>query len=68
MRNLKESDKALRELLAERILVLDGAMGTMLQQRILDGGGFWRGGAGRLQRESGADAAGRGAGHPPKIF
>src|SRR2546430_17681383 len=32
MRNLKESAKALRELLAQRILVLDGAMGTMLQQ------------------------------------
>jgi 5-methyltetrahydrofolate--homocysteine methyltransferase len=35
MRNLTESGKALRELLAERILVLDGAMGTMLQQRHL---------------------------------
>src|SRR5207244_8256727 len=35
MRNLSESAKALRELLAERILVLDGAMGTMLQQRNL---------------------------------
>jgi len=35
MRNLSESAKALRELLSERILVLDGAMGTMLQQRNL---------------------------------
>src|SRR6201981_3591780 len=35
MRNLKESERALGELLAERILVLDGAMGTMLQQRNL---------------------------------
>jgi len=35
MRNLIESGKALRALLAERILVLDGAMGTMLQQRHL---------------------------------
>jgi 5-methyltetrahydrofolate--homocysteine methyltransferase len=35
MRNLSESAKALRELLSERILVLDGAMGTMLQQRSL---------------------------------
>jgi 5-methyltetrahydrofolate--homocysteine methyltransferase len=35
MRNLTESGKALRALLAERILVLDGAMGTMLQQRHL---------------------------------
>ena len=35
MRNLTESGKALRALLAERILVLDGAMGTMLQQRRL---------------------------------
>jgi 5-methyltetrahydrofolate--homocysteine methyltransferase len=40
MRNLKESDKALRELLGERILVLDGAMGTMLQQRSLTAGDF----------------------------
>src|SRR6266704_240299 len=32
MRNLKESARALQELLAQRILVLDGAMGTMLQQ------------------------------------
>src|SRR2546430_13452974 len=32
MRNLNESAKTLRELLAQRILVLDGAMGTMLQQ------------------------------------
>jgi 5-methyltetrahydrofolate--homocysteine methyltransferase len=35
MRNLNESAKTLRELLSERILVLDGAMGTMLQQRHL---------------------------------
>jgi 5-methyltetrahydrofolate--homocysteine methyltransferase len=35
MRNLNESKKALGELLSERILVLDGAMGTMLQQRHL---------------------------------
>jgi 5-methyltetrahydrofolate--homocysteine methyltransferase len=35
MRNLNESAKALRDLLSERILVLDGAMGTMLQQRHL---------------------------------
>src|SRR6202023_1079448 len=35
MRNLTESAKALRELLSQRILVLDGAMGTMLQRRQL---------------------------------
>ncbi|HTZ49833.1 MAG TPA: methionine synthase [Verrucomicrobiae bacterium] len=35
MRNLRESEQALRELLAQRIVVLDGAMGTMLQQRNL---------------------------------
>ena len=35
MRNLTESAKALRTLLNQRILVLDGAMGTMLQQRQL---------------------------------
>jgi len=40
MRNLKESDKALRELLGQRILVLDGAMGTMLQQRSLTAADF----------------------------
>src|SRR5271165_4795764 len=40
MRDLKESAKALRELLAQRILVLDGAMGTMLQQRNLSAADF----------------------------
>src|SRR5713226_4948180 len=40
MRNLNESAKALRELLAQRILVLDGAMGTMLQQRNLTAADF----------------------------
>ena len=40
MRNLNESAKALRELLSERILVLDGAMGTMLQQRGLSAADF----------------------------
>src|SRR6202790_1975800 len=40
MRNLTESAKALRELLSERILVLDGAMGTMLQQRNLTAADF----------------------------
>jgi 5-methyltetrahydrofolate--homocysteine methyltransferase len=40
MRNLKESEKSLRQLLAERILVLDGAMGTMLQQRNLSASDF----------------------------
>src|SRR6266403_2095639 len=32
MRNLTESARALRDLLSQRVLVLDGAMGTMLQQ------------------------------------
>src|SRR5882762_3310622 len=40
MRNLTESAKALRELLDQRILVLDGAMGTMLQQRQLTADDF----------------------------
>jgi 5-methyltetrahydrofolate--homocysteine methyltransferase len=40
MRNLNESAKTLRELLSERILVLDGAMGTMLQQRHLSAEDF----------------------------
>jgi len=40
MRDLRQSDSALRELLAQRILVLDGAMGTMLQQRNLTAADF----------------------------
>src|SRR6202007_2409637 len=32
MRNVKEIGKELRELLGQRVLALDGAMGTMLQQ------------------------------------
>jgi 5-methyltetrahydrofolate--homocysteine methyltransferase len=40
MQDLKESGKALRELLGQRILVLDGAMGTMLQQRNLAAADF----------------------------
>jgi len=40
MRNLAESQKALRELLGQRVLVLDGAMGTMLQQRNLTAADF----------------------------
>src|SRR6266853_7034459 len=40
MRDLNESAKVLRELLNQRILVLDGAMGTMLQQRELTADDF----------------------------
>src|SRR5207302_545845 len=40
MRNLNESARAVRELLVQRILVLDGAMGTMLQQRNLNAADF----------------------------
>ena len=40
MRDLRQSETSLRELLAERILVLDGAMGTMLQQRDLTAADF----------------------------
>jgi 5-methyltetrahydrofolate--homocysteine methyltransferase len=40
MRDLKESAKTLRELLGQRILVLDGAMGTMLQKRDLTAADF----------------------------
>src|SRR6202007_3357290 len=35
MQNFKEIGKSLRELMGQRVLVLDGAMGTMLQQRQL---------------------------------
>src|SRR6201982_3238137 len=40
MRNFKEIGKELRELLRQRVLVLDGAMGTMLQQRDLTAADF----------------------------
>src|SRR5437588_6584373 len=40
MRNLNESVKVLRELLSQRILLLDGAMGTMLQQQNLSAADF----------------------------
>jgi 5-methyltetrahydrofolate--homocysteine methyltransferase len=40
MRDLRQSERALRELLNQRILVLDGAMGTMLQQRNLSAEDF----------------------------
>ncbi len=40
MQKLTEKAQALRELLNERILVLDGAMGTMLQQRNLTAADF----------------------------
>src|SRR6202047_1502634 len=40
MRDFTNSAQALRELLSQRILVLDGAMGTMLQQRELTAADF----------------------------
>ncbi len=40
MSSLAERHKALHEILAERILILDGAMGTMLQQRNLSADDF----------------------------
>ena len=40
MKNLIQQGLALRELLRERILVLDGAMGTMLQQENLTAADF----------------------------
>src|SRR5258707_7880740 len=40
MRNFKDLGKDLRELLGQRVLVLDGAMGTMLQQRDLTAADF----------------------------
>jgi 5-methyltetrahydrofolate--homocysteine methyltransferase len=40
MQDLKEKAKELRGLLQERVLVLDGAMGTMLQQRNLTAADF----------------------------
>src|ERR1700726_4332113 len=40
MRDFTKSAQALRELLSQRILVLDGAMGTMLQQRDLTAADF----------------------------
>src|SRR5215470_13329018 len=40
MQNFKEIEKSLRELMGQRVLVLDGAMGTMLQQRDLTAADF----------------------------
>jgi 5-methyltetrahydrofolate--homocysteine methyltransferase len=40
MRNFKDIGKDLRELLGQRVLILDGAMGTMLQQRDLTAADF----------------------------
>src|SRR5215471_16854037 len=40
MQNFKEIEKSLRELMEQRVLVLDGAMGTMLQQRDLTAADF----------------------------
>src|SRR6476646_4497254 len=40
MRNFKEIAAELRELMGQRVLVLDGAMGTMLQQRDWTGADF----------------------------
>ena len=40
MRNLIQQGLALRELLRERILIMDGAMGTMLQQANLTAADF----------------------------
>src|SRR6201987_3035133 len=40
MQNFKEIEQALRELMGQRVLVLDGAMGTMLQQRDLSAKDF----------------------------
>src|SRR5579871_4665933 len=40
MQDFREKSKQLRELLEHRILVLDGAMGTMLQQRHLTAADF----------------------------
>ena len=68
MRNLNESAELLRELLLERILVLDGAMGTMLQQRHLTAEDF--GGAALEGRNDKLvwNAAGCGAGYFTGIF
>src|SRR5262249_44262870 len=40
MRNFKEIEQALQGLMGQRVLVLDGAMGTMLQQRDLSAKDF----------------------------
>src|SRR4029077_12747295 len=40
MQDFAEKTKALRELLGQRVLVLDGAMGTMLQQADLTAADF----------------------------
>jgi len=57
MGNRDERTKLLTSLLDERILVLDGAMGTMIQQRDLAADDFGGPGARRLQREPRAHSA-----------
>src|SRR5229473_1784919 len=52
MRNLTESARALRDLLSQRILVLDGAMGTMLQQRNLTAADFLNRRSAELARQA----------------
>ena len=37
---MNSAEDALRELLAERIVILDGAMGTMIQRYRLDEAGY----------------------------
>ena len=68
MRNLKESEKALRGLLAERILVLDGAMGTMLQQRNLTAADFGGAALEGCNESLVRHAARRGAGYSPQVL
>ena len=50
---MTDQEKILRKLLAERILLLDGAMGTMIQQHKLTEEDYRGGGEGRFAKFSG---------------
>ena len=52
---MTDQEKILRKLLAERILLLDGAMGTMIQQHKLNEEDYRGGANGRFAKFSGAE-------------
>ena len=52
---MTDQEKILRKLLAERILLLDGAMGTMIQQHKLSEEDYRGGANGRFAKFSGAE-------------
>ncbi len=68
MHSLSDRIRTLRLALDERILVLDGAMGTMLQQRDLHAQDFGGAELRRLQRKPLPHPPGRGPRRPPRLL